>query len=158
MDAMVQPWHDGNCSKLPVSGNALLAGSRQAPAMDILPSEWRVHHGRDPEKQLRNLHGRFRAISRRLDRTAASRRVGRAARRAAIGVALLVIAIGVSSALVMELSPWPVMTTIRHLAAGPNCDAARLVSVAPAVRGQPGYWLRHDADSDGIACELWPRP
>jgi hypothetical protein len=126
--------------------------------MDILPSEWRVHHGRDPEKQLRKLHGRFRAISRRLDRTAASRRLWQSARRATTGVVLLVIAIGVSFALLKVLSPWPVMTTIRHLAAGPNCDAARLVSVAPAMRGQPGYWPRHDADSDGIACELWPRP
>ena len=42
---------------------------------------------------------------------------------------------------------------VRHLAASPNCSAARLVGVAPARRGEPGYWSEHDADRDGIACE-----
>ncbi|MDN5927768.1 MAG: excalibur calcium-binding domain-containing protein [Hyphomicrobiales bacterium] len=32
---------------------------------------------------------------------------------------------------------------------------ARLVGLAPARRGRPGYWSRHDADSDGTACEPW---
>ena len=45
----------------------------------------------------------------------------------------------------------------RHLLAAPNCDAARAVGLAPARRGQPGYYASHDADGDGIACELWPR-
>lgn len=45
----------------------------------------------------------------------------------------------------------------RHLAAAPNCNAARAVGLAPARRGQPGYWPSHDADNDGIACEPWPR-
>lgn len=37
------------------------------------------------------------------------------------------------------------------------CDQARAAGVAPIYRGQPGYawWL--DADSDGIACEPWPK-
>jgi hypothetical protein len=42
---------------------------------------------------------------------------------------------------------------VRHLLASPNCDAARSVGLAPAGRGQPGYYNRHDADDDGIACE-----
>ncbi|WP_245451207.1 excalibur calcium-binding domain-containing protein [Borborobacter arsenicus] len=33
----------------------------------------------------------------------------------------------------------------------------RLVGLAPALRGQPGYWRSNDADHDGIACEPWPR-
>lgn len=53
-------------------------------------------------------------------------------------------------------SPWPAPETIRHLLAAPNCAAARAVGLAPAYRGDPGYWSRHDADNDGIACEPWP--
>jgi hypothetical protein len=53
-------------------------------------------------------------------------------------------------------SPWPMSVTVRHLMAAPNCDAARVVGLAPAARGAPGYWSRHDADGDGIACEPWP--
>lgn len=44
----------------------------------------------------------------------------------------------------------------RHLLASPNCSAARLVGVAPARRGEPGYWRDHDADHDGVACEPIP--
>lgn len=44
----------------------------------------------------------------------------------------------------------------RHRFAARNCDAARSVGLAPAYRGQPGYYARHDADNDGIACEPWP--
>ena len=39
-------------------------------------------------------------------------------------------------------SPW---AALRHLAAFPNCRAARAVGRAPT----------HDADHDGIACEPW---
>ncbi|MHB1109668.1 MAG: excalibur calcium-binding domain-containing protein [Devosia sp.] len=51
------------------------------------------------------------------------------------------------------LSPWDPLTTVRHLASSPNCSAARAVGLARATRGEPGYWLSHDADDDGIACE-----
>lgn len=44
----------------------------------------------------------------------------------------------------------------RHIAARPNCDAARAVNLAPAKRGEPGYWPSHDADDDRVACEPWP--
>jgi hypothetical protein len=49
--------------------------------------------------------------------------------------------------------PWPMAVAARHLAAAPNCTAARIVGLAPSSRGQPGYWGQHDADADGIACE-----
>ena len=39
-------------------------------------------------------------------------------------------------------SPW---SLLRHLAAFPNCATARLVGLAPARAGQPGYWPTHDA-------------
>jgi len=53
------------------------------------------------------------------------------------------------------LSPWSPMVTLRHLAAFPNCNAARAVGLAPAHRGKPGYWPHNDRDRDGIACEPW---
>jgi hypothetical protein len=55
----------------------------------------------------------------------------------------------------VTLSPWSVGLTARHLVAARNCDAARSVDLAPALRGQPGYWPWLDADKDGIACEPW---
>lgn len=67
------------------------------------------------------------------------------------------IAILVALVIYVAVSDWPALTTLRHLAASPNCDAARLVNLAPARRGAPGYWASHDADGEGIACEPWPR-
>ena len=55
-------------------------------------------------------------------------------------------------------SPWPVTATLRHIASAPNCGFARFVGLAPARKGEPGYWKRHDRDRDGIACEPWPPP
>lgn len=34
-----------------------------------------------------------------------------------------------------------------------NCDAARAAGAAPIYRGQPGYRVGLDRDSDGVACE-----
>jgi hypothetical protein len=56
-----------------------------------------------------------------------------------------------------NLSRWPLTVALRHAAAAPNCTAARAVGLAPAYRGQPGYYPQHDRDRDGIACEPWPR-
>ena len=42
---------------------------------------------------------------------------------------------------------------IRHLVAATGCGAAREVGLAPAHRGDPGYWARLDADHDGVSCE-----
>jgi hypothetical protein len=52
---------------------------------------------------------------------------------------------------------WSPAMALRHAAAAPNCAAARAVGLAPAYRGQPGYYPQHDRDRDGIACEPWPR-
>jgi hypothetical protein len=51
------------------------------------------------------------------------------------------------------VSPWPAMVTLRHIAAVPNCAAARAVGLAPARIGEPGYYEAHDADGDGWSCE-----
>ena len=45
----------------------------------------------------------------------------------------------------------------RHASASSNCDAARRVHLENALRGEPGYYPQHDADSDGVACEPVPR-
>lgn len=51
-----------------------------------------------------------------------------------------------------QFSPWDVPTTLRHLAAGGGCDIARAVHLAPAQRGEPGYWSYLDPRHKGIAC------
>jgi hypothetical protein len=51
---------------------------------------------------------------------------------------------------------WHPLALFKHIAAFPNCSAARAVGLAPARRGEPGYWSSHDADNDGIACENFP--
>lgn len=70
--------------------------------------------------------------------------------------AAVVLAAGAGGSMA-EVRPKSVWEGARHLLAAPNCDAARSVGLAPAQRGQPGYWSKHDADNDGIACEPWPR-
>lgn len=52
-----------------------------------------------------------------------------------------------------EIVNWHPLTILKHIAAYPRCSAARAVGLAPALRGQPGYWPHLDADQDGIACE-----
>jgi hypothetical protein len=47
---------------------------------------------------------------------------------------------------------------LRHLAAAPNCNAARAADLAPAQRGEPGYWPMNDRDGDGVACEPYRAP
>lgn len=47
---------------------------------------------------------------------------------------------------VQDLSRWPLTVALRHAAAAPNCTAARVVGLAPASRGQPGYYPQHDRD------------
>ncbi|MBL8713612.1 MAG: excalibur calcium-binding domain-containing protein [Alphaproteobacteria bacterium] len=51
------------------------------------------------------------------------------------------------------MSPWPVLMTLRHLGSAPDCHFARLFGLAPAHKGEPGYYYRHDADGDGVSCE-----
>jgi hypothetical protein len=113
--------------------------------------------GVDREAEIRHLNRRFSKITRRYERAIARGRhrlmVMRYISRALIGAA-----VGASIYLAIWLmSPWPVGLTIKHVVAGINCKSARTVGLAPARRGNPGYWPRNDADNDGIACEPWPR-
>jgi hypothetical protein len=66
--------------------------------------------------------------------------------------ALLGFAIGGSLAL-MLFNNWTPEMTGRHIAAAWNCQTAQSVGLAPAHRGQPGYWPWLDTNSDGVACE-----
>jgi hypothetical protein len=52
-----------------------------------------------------------------------------------------------------SMSPWPLIPTLKHLASFPNSDTARALGLAPARKGEPGYWLRHDRDGDGLTCD-----
>jgi len=70
--------------------------------------------------------------------------------------ALVMGAVVGNFAFTLVASPWPIETTLRHIVAGPNCDAARAMGLAPANRDEPGYYSWHDADDDGVACEVWP--
>ncbi|QXQ07729.1 excalibur calcium-binding domain-containing protein [Sphingosinicellaceae bacterium] len=42
---------------------------------------------------------------------------------------------------------------IRHLVAALGCGAASEVGLAPAHRGDPGYWSRLDPANDGVSCK-----
>ena len=70
---------------------------------------------------------------------------------------LVVLVLAAIAASRVYASPWSVDLTLRHVAAALNCDAARTVGLAPAARGEPGYYPHHDRDQDGWACEPWPR-
>lgn len=109
-----------------------------------------VRSGSGPEQRLRDLQRRFRAVSARHERVSKQRQIILLVTATAGLAVALAVAWGLSS------SPWPITTTLRHFASVPNCDFARLVGLAPARRGQPGYWKHHDRDGDGIACEPWP--
>lgn len=119
---------------------------------NTLPTGWRVFDGRDPEKELGRLRGWLGRVSKRYFSALELRRQWRR-------VSGVVVVGGAGAAFylgLMSLSPWPQLQTLQHLAAFPNCAAARAVGLAPARRGQPGYYDRLDLDNDGWACEPWP--
>jgi hypothetical protein len=72
------------------------------------------------------------------------------------GIALFITCLIILGAII-KFSPWPPMLTLRHIASLPNCKAARLMGLAPAKKGNPGYYPWHDADNDNIACESSPQ-
>ncbi len=121
----------------------------EAEPMKSLPESWRIYEGRDPDKEARQLKKRFRDISRRYERALAFRRYVKWL-KLCIGAALLAFAFTWG---LIGFSPWPPLTTLKHFVAFTTCDMARAVGLAPAYRGQPGYWERHDANGDGRACE-----
>jgi hypothetical protein len=99
------------------------------------------------------LNDRFRAVSRRIVLRAEFRRLS----RAALIVAPLAVIAGALLGWASMSSRWPIIPTLQHFAAYPGCDAARLLGVAPARSGEPGYWPHLDRDRDGIACEAGPK-
>jgi len=134
-------WQDMLCPRLAKSG----LGKR----LKIEPRRRRTLEGPRAEADLARLQQRFRSVSHRHRRAMALRRMYRALR-----LPMLVVA-GIAFLCweVMSHTHWPFMTILKHIAAYPNCDAARAVALAPASKGEPGYWQRHDADGDGQACE-----
>ena len=110
---------------------------------------WCLRRDRDPElERRRRLRRQFARVSRRSGLIGHRRLYRRGI------VAALTVAAGLY--FLTTASPWPLGVTLRHLAAAPNCAAARVVGLAPARRGEAGYWPKHDRDDDGIACEAWP--
>jgi hypothetical protein len=109
-----------------------------------------VSPGPGAEERLRDVQHRLDAVAARHYRANKLCRYSSAKIAALAGIVAFVVVWG------LGLSPWPVTTTLRHIASAPNCDFARLVGLAPSRRGAPGYWQRHDRDGDGIACEVRP--
>jgi len=52
-----------------------------------------------------------------------------------------------------QLSPWSLSLTYRHLLSAAGCGMASRMDLAPARRGEPGYWPHLDPDGDGVACK-----
>jgi len=113
-----------------------------------LAEVWSIHAGRDRERKAQRLKSRFQKISRRYERSIKLRYYSRQAKGTAL-VALLSFAL---TCLVLGLSPWTPGMTIKHVAAFPHCTFARAVGLAPAYRGNPGYWSRQDEDGNGRSC------
>lgn len=108
---------------------------------------------RDPDLRLKRIQYRFQVIRDHADRTARSRRLS----RRIVTSVLYVLLIAGAVLLALQLSPWPVETTIRHIVAHTNCKTAHAMGLAPARRGEPGYWSKLDRDNDGVACERYWR-
>jgi hypothetical protein len=100
------------------------------------------------EKRLRELKRSFNTVSRRWDRSFRLKKFTNA-----VWVPALTAICSFAFVWYLVASPWPVFLTLKHLISFPNCNAAEAVDLAPARRGQPGYWSHNDADNDGIACE-----
>lgn len=113
---------------------------------------WNIHRYHGPWTEARHPQWRLQAATRRY-----KRRISQLVLRpyvpvvafAACGVAALFLGF-------VYFKAWPPMTTLKHIAALPNCNAVRALGLAPAREGEPGYWPQHDRDNDGIACEPWP--
>ena len=114
----------------------------------------RTLEGRGSEERLARVRSKFRKVVGAPPR--------RAADRAKLGIGLWLIAwatfVGIAAAVV--ISQFEVdrdlVSNLQHIASVPNCAAARMVGVAEARVGEPGYWSGHDRDHDGIACEPIP--
>jgi hypothetical protein len=74
-----------------------------------------------------------------------------------LGIAVAVVAGFLLGWMITMPSAWTLEQRILHIAAAPSCASARRVGLAPARRGEPGYYAFHDGDKDGIACEPFVR-
>lgn len=118
-----------------------------------LPRTWTVYENEDRDVKAERLKQRFAAISKR-----AFARKSKSSRLVALLIAAFLGLAGFMLWFGFEHSrEWTADEMARHLAAMPNCAAARAVGLAPARIGRPGYWPAHDADNDGWACEPWLR-
>jgi hypothetical protein len=102
---------------------------RDRPALYGLPDPHPIRPGPGPEERLRGLQRRFRSVSKRDGRVNQLRRYYRS-----VKIAALAGVIGFAIVWSLGSSPWPVTTTLRHIASAPNCDFARLVGLAPETR------------------------
>ena len=116
------------------------------------PQPWGAHRSRHPDRQAQSLKARFQQVTRLIEKDKR-----RGAYRWILTTVAFAVGVGAVYLALEASSQWPALTTLKHLLAAPNCTAARAVGLAPAYRGNPGYWAKHDADNDGIACEPWPR-
>ncbi len=118
-----------------------------------------IRHRETAEARLERLNNGFQAVSKDIDRSSPWRWLPHIT-ASQIGLCMLMVSFVALGSLVFyaELvdQNWPFTTKLKHLAAAPNCSAARVVGLAPSRRGEPGYYFRHDEDRDGIACEPWP--
>ena len=119
-----------------------------------------IRHRETAEVRLERLNKGFRAVSQDIDRSSPKRGL-RHSTAGQIGLSVLIASVVAIGSLVMFTGlvdrDWSFTTKLKHIAAAPNCSAARAVGLAPARRGKPGYYFRHDRDQDGIACEPWSR-
>jgi hypothetical protein len=118
--------------------------------MDGRPKPWRDPPPRDPDAAAARLRLRFWRTTNRVEWRIRRKRV-----RRMLGILAAASIVIASASLILAklLSPWPVMTTMQHLAAFPGCSVARAIGAAPAYRGQPGYWAWQDPDGDGLTCQ-----
>lgn len=123
------------------------------------PKEWRVYDGGGQPQGGRasKLRQGLGDISRQYGAWRKRRALHRSTGRWVFWGLVAAVACGALVDTAKTWRGWQPMEIVRHIAAFPNCDAARNVGLAPARRGEPGYYLKHDRDKDGIACEVWPR-
>lgn len=103
----------------------------------------------DAEEKLKKLRQRFRIVTARHERRMMVRRLLLQQKPM---IFLFAVSFIIFFAVLMN-SPWPALTTVRHIGSFPDCQFARMFDLAPANEGEPGYHKRHDADNDGVSCE-----
>lgn len=126
--------------------------------MALQPRRWRARNGWETEEEGEAallMARRFRRVWDRRDRAVRRRRALSGSWRRARGPLLVAAAVAGCVAWALASSPWPAATALKHHVAFVNCASARMVGLAPARAGQPGYWDRLDRDEDGVSCEWW---